>query len=466
MQTRTTDAIPLAPRPSLEQYRKLAKDLVKASADGNVEAVGRWAKDWIERLARLQERSSTPEYVVGGDPTQLNWRSIEREVERIVRETRDAHLLERPPESSTPLARAQLFVARLHGFESWPRFVSHIEGRLESGSSVSQFESAADAVVTGNLPALSKLLRENPKLVRERSTREHRATLLHYVAANGHEGFRQRTPKNAVEIARLLLESGAEPDALAEMYDYQCTTMEMLVSSVHPHAAGVQSALVDILLDFGAAVDGVEGNGSPLMTALMFRYPKAARTLAARGAKLDNVITAAALGRGDLVDRFVDDRGELRPGVPLADVKWPNLPRDPKVHLGYALTWACAFGHDDVVKLLLRKGVDPSSRDGDSTALHYAAAYGRMELVRLLLEHGASLEALNRWDGSVLDATIWSALNSPVKGVDYAAVIRELIALGARDDLYPEMKAYVQAVLAGRRGGGYPEVGAPGAVGP
>ena len=462
MQTRGTDAIPLAPRPSLEQYRKLAKDLLKASAGGDIEAVRGWARDWIERLARLQGLSPTPEYVVGGEPRHLSWRSIEREGDAITREARDAHLLEPPPEGSTPLARAQLFVARLHGFESWPRLVRHIEGRLESGSPVSQFESAADAVVTGDLPALSKLLRANPKLVRERSTREHRATLLHYVAANGHEGFRQRTPKNAVEIARLLLESGARPDALAEMYNYECTTMEMLVSSVHPHAAGVQSGLVETLLDFGAAVDGVERDGSPLMTALMFHYPKAARTLAARGAKLDNVISAAALGRADLVDRFVDDKGDVRPDVPLANVKWPKLPRDPKVHLGYALTWACEFGQDDIVALLLDKGVDASSGDGDSAALHYAAAYGRMNLVRLLLEHGASLEALNRWDGSVLDATIWSAFNSPVKAVDYAAVVRGLVALGARDDLYPEMKAYVQAVLAGRRGGGYPEAGTSG----
>ena len=91
------------------------------------------------------------------------------------------------------------------------------------------------------MATLEHLIARNPRLVHARSTRDHRATLLHYVAANGHEGFRQRTPKNAVAIARILLEAGAEPDALAEMYDHQCTTMEMLVSSVHPHAAGVQA---------------------------------------------------------------------------------------------------------------------------------------------------------------------------------------------------------------------------------
>jgi hypothetical protein len=57
----------------------------------------------------------------------------------------------------------------------------------------------------------------------------------------------------------------------------------------------VQSALVELLLDSGAAVDGVEQDVPPLMTAFRFHYPKAAETLARRGATIDNVIAAAAL---------------------------------------------------------------------------------------------------------------------------------------------------------------------------
>ena len=89
------------------------------------------------------------------------------------------------------------------------------------------------------------------------------------MAANGVEGHRQKTPPNAVEIARVLLEAGAEPDALADMYGGQHTTMSMLVSSSHPALAGLQVALAETLLDFGASVDA-RGNGhwtSPLLTA-------------------------------------------------------------------------------------------------------------------------------------------------------------------------------------------------------
>ena len=50
---------------------------------------------------------------------------------------------------------------------------------------------------------LARLLREDPTLVRARSTRDHNSTLLHYVSANGLEGFRQKTPKNIVRFKQL-----------------------------------------------------------------------------------------------------------------------------------------------------------------------------------------------------------------------------------------------------------------------
>ena len=46
----------------------------------------------------------------------------------------------------------------------------------------------------------------------------HRATLLHYVAANGVEDYRQTSPSNAVPVAEALLHAGAEVDVLADTY--------------------------------------------------------------------------------------------------------------------------------------------------------------------------------------------------------------------------------------------------------
>jgi hypothetical protein len=42
--------------------------------------------------------------------------------------------------------------------------------------------------------------------------------LLHYVSANGVEGYRQKAPKNVVKITETLLNAGAEIDATANVY--------------------------------------------------------------------------------------------------------------------------------------------------------------------------------------------------------------------------------------------------------
>jgi hypothetical protein len=131
----------------------------------------------------------------------------------------------------------------------------HVETLARANSAVSAFEAAADAIVSGDLVTLERLLREQPDLIRARSTREHRATLLHYVSANGVEGYRQKTPKNAVAVARLLLRAGAEVDAAADVYGGGCTTLGLVATSQHPLRAGVQNDLIDVLLEHGARLD-------------------------------------------------------------------------------------------------------------------------------------------------------------------------------------------------------------------
>ena len=102
------------------------------------------------------------------------------------------------------LADAQSIIARAHQFESWDELARHIAALHQEGSSVWQFETAVHAIVTGDAPTLRRLLRNNPDLIRARSTREHHATLLHYVGANAVEQYNQKTPKNAAQIARIL----------------------------------------------------------------------------------------------------------------------------------------------------------------------------------------------------------------------------------------------------------------------
>ena len=44
------DALPLPPRPNLDQYKKLAKDLLKAAQSADPTAIRTWAAAWIDSL--------------------------------------------------------------------------------------------------------------------------------------------------------------------------------------------------------------------------------------------------------------------------------------------------------------------------------------------------------------------------------------------------------------------------------
>src|SRR5262245_33792355 len=216
------------------------------------------------------------------------------------------------------LADAQIVVAHEYSFETWEDLVAFTEAIGRDGP-MSRFEAAVEAVVAGDVATLQTMLHEHPELARARSSRRHHATLLHYVAANGVEDERQKTPTNAVEVAKLLLDAGAEVDAVADMYDHKCTTMSMLVSSCHPEKAGLQVALAETLVDHGAALDGPGSEWqSALMTALRFGYQKTAQALARRGAPTDFLPAAAGLGQTADVIRLLPTADALSRHAALA----------------------------------------------------------------------------------------------------------------------------------------------------
>lgn len=382
----------LPPHPSLEQYRKQAKDLLRACRAGDPDALDRVSRE-------LPAAGRSPR-------------------------TRDR--------SGHTLADAQFVIAREHGFASWPRFSTHLQGLVDGA--VGRYEAAVDAIVTGDLATLTELVDRHPDLVRARSTRTHRATLLHYVAANGVETYRQKTPANAVEIAGLLLARGAEADAVATMYGADdATTMEMLVSSIHPVQAGVQAPLVDTLVDFGAAVNGPGDDNRPLLTALAYQYSAAAQALVRRGARIDDIVSAAGLGREDLVRDYLDDEGRLRPHVRVVGLR-PQLPRRPEANVAWAFVVAAATGHARVVDFLSRRGVDPGARAmAGLTALHWAVVSGHLDVVDLLLGREAPLEdADNYHHATVLGCAVWAVQNGTHP--HRLAIVERLLSAGARGD--------------------------------
>lgn len=435
------DTLPLPPRPSLEQYQKRAKDLVKAARTDDPTAIHQWADAWIRSLAES----------LGEDVPRSMQPALDMAIARL--EQRVSRQLERTRalNEKFSLADAQFLIASAHSFTNWSDFTAYVDPSKRSA--LTSFESAANAIVSGDLATLRQLVRDDPSLVTARSAREHHATLLHYVAANGVEDFRQKTPKNAVDVARFLLESGSEVDALADTYGsgWWQTTLNLLVSSAHPAIAGLMSPLVDVLADFGAALNGLLNDESPILTALDFGYIDAAETLARRGARVDTVVTAAALGRLDLVREFVVDAKTLKPSVPLLGPPWRRLPAVAQEHIELALAWACKYGHGDVAEFLLDAGVNPNAKDGyEMTAIHWAAGTGLISVVDRLLSAGVPLEVENTWDGTVLNSTLHFVVHSPFKGADYPAIVERLLKAGADVsvvDLEPTGNAEVDDVI-------------------
>jgi ankyrin repeat protein len=290
---------------------------------------------------------------------------------------------------------ARLLVAREYFLEDWDALAHFVLDAAGDGP-VARFEAAVEAVADGDRAALEQMLRDDPALPRARSARSHHATLLHYLAANGVEGHRQRTPPNAVEIARLLLDAGADPDALADMYGERCTTLGLLVSSTPPHEAGLQAPLAELLLDRGAAADvpGSKWNAAA-RCALAFGFLDTARAIAARTGRSGDIRIAAGLG----------ELGETARFLPTADDGSRQA----------ALVLACMHGHARVVRLLLDTGSDPDRYNPEghhphSTPLHQAVWGNHFDVVRLLIERGARLDLRDRlYDGTPLDWAVHGA---------------------------------------------------------
>ena len=379
------DTKELPAHPCLEQYKKQAKNLLKSVKSGHPEAL----QHSLQRIKKDHPRFG---------------RLADLELSG----------------AKLALADAQLVIAREHGFESWPGFAKHIEGLNRQGSPVSRFESAVDAVVTGDVAKLQQLLRENPELVRQSSTFLHHATLLHYVGANGVENYRQKTPQNVVQVAEVLLRAGADINAAADIYGGS-DTLGLAATSVHPFLAGVQDALMDTLLAHGAnlhderLVHACLGNGRG----------HAAEHLAKRGASLD-LEGAAGVGRLDLVKSFFNEDGTLKTNV-----------TQRQMECGFV--WACQYGRTNVIEFLLGTDLKVDAMPHGITGLHWAAYTARVPIVKLLLDRKAPLELRDgRFRGTPLGWALHAWDDPPPEPVGeprrHWEVVALLIAAGATVD--------------------------------
>ena len=348
-------------------------------------------------LKPLAFNAPLEQYIAQADALFAGWNSSNAGAVRVFRNRHPKFLDDKIPwlerhmtdaeVRATPIDRddARLALARWYEFQDWQRLAEYVASVQQPGPTA-RFERAVEAVIDGDIATLKQLLAEDPGMVRARSTRVnhfdppmHRSTLLHYVAANGVEGYRQRSPKNAAQVAKVLLDAGADPNALSWAYGGQCTTMALLVSSTPPAQAGVQVPLVETLIDYGASVAPAgEGNWtSPVETALVFGKHDAAQALVRRGAPIESLAAAAGLGRIEDVKRM--------------------LPSAEEQDRHRALALAAQSGQAEAVSILLDAGEDPNRFNPPGThshtpPIHQAIAAGHLNVVKLLVERGARLD--------------------------------------------------------------------------
>jgi ankyrin repeat protein len=274
-------------------------------------------------------------------------------------------------------ADARAAIASRYDFANTEALDQYAAAMASKAEPLYSFELAVDAVVNGDLPLLQKLLNENPNLVHQRSTRLcpfdpplHAATLLIYLAANGTENYRQKTPPNAVEIATLLLDRGADPNAEANLYGGKCATLGLLISSSHPAKAGLQIPLAELLIARGANHEG------GLDSAIAHGHLPVAKRLAELGATVD-LPAAAALGQIN----------KLRDMLPTASPEQRHR----------ALALAAQSGETESVRILLDAGEDPNrfnppGAHQHTPPLHQTIWANHLETAKLLVERGARLD--------------------------------------------------------------------------
>ncbi|HEX6898671.1 MAG TPA: ankyrin repeat domain-containing protein [Thermoanaerobaculia bacterium] len=319
----------LPSRPSLDQLRKQAKDLLAAWRAGDAEALS-----WL--------REHHPEHSQTATVDELR------------------------------LADAQLVTARRYGFPSWPRLKTEVEmmglafterARRFVRAAADPFSGTDDpfrmakrllerepslaradvytALVLGDAGTVRRQVERDPEWARRKGGPYEDREPLCYVTYSKFHRDNPEIAKGLLEIARLLLDHGADPDAAFVVEPWTDSPLRPLYG-----ACGLANfpAMAELLLDRGATINDFES----LYHAQEHPDTRCLELLLARG----------------------------------ADPKGTN-----------ALNHAMDFPGLERVRLLLEHGADPNEGI-HFTPLHFAILRGRERAVlELLVEHGADINA-------------------------------------------------------------------------
>jgi ankyrin repeat protein len=298
------------------------------------------------------------------------------------------------------LAAAQLAVARDYGFSSWPRLKTAVEARTRdlaeqarrfcevsirdwSGQAVRMLEAApeldgnsfATALVLGDAERVRREIERDPALVNRPDERSG-FTPLHAVCASRWHRLDPARADGLTAVARLLLDSGAEPFGTAARGSW--TPLGCAV------AGETNPAIVRLLLERGAMPEdrdlylaGFGGDDHETLRLLLRRAGDVAGTarsaLAAPISAGDTEGVRLLLDAGANPNQYADDADEPAP-VMYAAIR-ANAPAE-------------------LADLLLSHGADPAAPGPDGRSPYsFAISKGRTDVADLLRSYGAADDA-------------------------------------------------------------------------
>jgi ankyrin repeat protein len=346
----------LPPRPSLDQLRRRAKELRDAARSGDPAA-----------LARIT--AHTPAARSG----------------------------------TVTLAAAQLATAREHGYPSWPQLAAEVQARAaELGQRVEEFLVASirdwtaraarmlardpwmagydvrTAVVLGDADRVREMLAREPGLA-TRTDEKTGWTALHAACASQWHRLDPARAGGLTEVARLLLDAGADPAARPDGEGQWSPLLCAVAGAPNP-------AITGLLLEHGARPDdhvlylAAFESGHECLRLLLPYAPDITATTALSAP----ISTGDVAGVRLLLDAGADPNHLLEAG--LLGQSHEQEPPVPPLSAAVDLE-----SGPEIVGLLLERGADPEVPGLDGrTAYQQAVRTGQDRVADLLARHGAS----------------------------------------------------------------------------
>ena len=278
------------------------------------------------------------------------------------------------------------------------------------------------ALARNTLDAFLSYLRDYPKGRFAETARRHVQELADANADDdlGDTGLHWAVKENAVEVARVLLDAGADV-SVESGYDGGPQSVDR-DTPLHFAVMKGNADMVRMLLDYGADASAADEDGfTPLhfvdkADIARMLLDAGAEVLSTAKASYTALFMAVYENEADIVRMLIDAGADVRHRV--------DFDRSA-LHVAVARGVAA-----DIVRMLLEAGAAVDARDNDGrTPLHVAAHANTEELARVLLEAGAAVDAK--------DDEGWTPLIVAAEN-DAADTVRMLLEAGASRSEVPK----------------------------